>query len=204
MAPRKDMMGGWAPGDVCASSTDTNGKLPFHRALEAVASSSMFDEDVVHHGAGFDAMQTTDPASSITSTTVVSTEEETVCPRSEAIIYDNSKLEGTRVQIIHKLLQWHPRAIRVPFSNGRSPLLQAIAHGGSWHGTAENGYLGLLSLLWGHAPGQSLEIDPVTGLHPFMLAAAVPLPPERECEQTDTVFNLLRKDPQLVSGALRC
>lgn len=44
-------------------------------------------------------------------------------------------------------------------------------------------YLGLLSLLWAHAPEQSLEIDPVTKLYPFMLAAAVPFLSDRECEQ---------------------
>ena len=67
--------------------------------------------------------------------------------------------------------------------------------------------LGILQLLWTYAPEHSLEIDPITGLYPFMLAATIPLSnndnDENENEQVvDNVFNLLRKNPQLVCSGI--
>jgi len=217
VAPRQDDKG-WAPGDESAATLDNLGKLPIHRALEAVDFSSIFDEDIVHHGADFDGAEE-EPDTDIEDTTSRLTNSaamppatmivaaETVCPRMEAILYNNPKLESNRVQIIKKMLQWHPRAATAPFPNGRTPLVQAIAHGGSWHGSdPANDNLGLLRLLWGYAPEQSLDIDPITGLYPFMLAATIRYERnkrnEMEKAQTDTVYNLLRKDPQLVFGAL--
>ena len=208
---------GWAPGDECAGTLDTLGKLPLHRAMEAVYHTSIFDEDIVHHGAGFDSAQTsssdTDTKTQSSSSTLLPetqrnpvVADEIVCPRQDSIIYNNPKLENNRVQIIQKLLQWHKQAATTPFPNGRSPLTQAIIHGGSWHGSgAGDDSMGLLQLLWSYAPEQSLERDRITGLYPFMLAATISLPnalSRSEDEIVDNVYNLLRNDPQLVSGAL--
>lgn len=211
-APRRDD-NGWSPGDESAATPDNLGKLPMHRALEAVDSSSIFDEDIVHHGADFDCAEGPDTDiegstsclhGSVEATTI--TTAETACPRTEAILYNNPKLERNRVQIVNKLLKWHPRAATAPFSNGRPPLVQAIAYGGSWHGSdPDSNYLGVLQLLWECAPEKSLEADPLTGLYPFMLAATISTGQnDRHFEKThtDTVYNLLRKDPQLISGAL--
>ena len=206
---------GWSPGDECAGTSDTLGKLPLHRAMEAVYHTSIFDEDIVHHGAGFDSAQTspeTDTNTQSSSSKLLPetqrnlvVADEIVCPRQDSIIYNNPKLENNRVQIIQKLLQWHKQAATTPFPNGRSPLTQAIVHGGSWHGGAGDDSMGILQLLWSYAPEQSLERDRITGLYPFMLAATISLPnalSRSEDEIVDNVYNLLRKDPQLVSGAL--
>ncbi|KAL7541430.1 hypothetical protein ACHAXR_012271 [Thalassiosira sp. AJA248-18] len=210
---------GWLPADLSAATSDNLGMLPMHRAMEALDLFSIFDEDIVHHGADFDASHLESsakmpPAKAIPATTVVAAE--TVCPRAEAILYNNPKLEKNRLQIVEKLLQWHPLAASTLFRNGRTPLIQAIAHGGSWHqlgyyngdSDSDSNDMGLLHLLWGYAPEQNLIIDPMTGLHPFMLAAAIPTELtkrnrlEHDHDVVDTVFNLLRKDPQLVAGGL--
>mmetsp|Transcript_44587 Transcript_44587/g.94877 ORF Transcript_44587/g.94877 Transcript_44587/m.94877 type:complete len:192 (-) Transcript_44587:283-858(-) len=188
-----------------------------HRAMEAVDSSSIFDEDIVHHGAGFDSDEkdsASQPPTKIPPATMVLAAE-AVCPREDAVLYNNPKLEKNRVQIMKKMLCWYPKAARTPFSNGRMPLIKAIAHGGTWHpmgyqcvgGDLSDDNVGVLQLLWGYAPEQIMEIDPVTKLYPFMLAAATPTRRNRNgntCERdvTNTTFCLLRKDPQLVAGAL--
>ena len=183
-----------------------DGLTPMFVALSKLVQVAV-DEDIVHHGAGFDTAETpseTDTKTQAQNNSVVA--DEMVCPRQDSIIYNNPKLENNRVQIIQKLLQWHKQAATTPFPNGRSPLIQAIVHGGLWHGSiAGNDIMGLLQLLWKYAPEQSLERDRTTGLYPFMLAATISLPnasSRTENEIVDNVYNLLRKDPQLVSGAL--
>ena len=150
----------------------------------------IFDVDIVHHGADFDT-DTKEIASHLKSSAIMPQAKipiatmivaaETVCPRDHAMFYNNPKLEKNRVQIITKILRWHPQAATAPFFNGRTPLIQAIAHGGTWHqmgyhngvSDSDNDDLGVLQLLWGYAPEQTLEIDPVSGLYPFMLAATI-------------------------------
>ena len=221
VSPRTDDRG-WSSGDVCASTPDTKGKWPLHRAMESVCSSSIFDEDIVHHGINFDnkdddkvsfaptdtkipAVASSKRNDDSQTTSIVSTAE-MVCPREDAIIYNNPKLERNRVQVISQLLQWHPKLATIPFpNNGRVPLIQAIAYGGNWHIESDKYKLGILQLLWTYAPEHSLEIDPITGLYPFMLAATIPLSnnDENENEQVvDNVFNLLRKNPQLVCSGI--
>jgi hypothetical protein len=173
---------GWFPGDVCAATKDNDGKLPFHRALE---------------GGGVGV----------------------VIPSSIRIEEASPKLERNRLHIVQKLLRWYPLAASTALPNGRSPLVHAIAHGGAWHGigdsttttttTANDAHLGLLQLLWRNFPEQSLDIDPVSGLYPFMLAATIVLPAEglssrlgRDRIVLENVYNLLRKDPQLISLGL--
>ena len=112
----------------------------------------------------------------------------------------------------------------------RSPFLQAIAFGGSWWCTIKaddcnnvrgggggtihdenddvDNYMGLVQLLWrmNHHPGEIIsKRDEVTGLYPFMLAGASSCDADNSDDDTtvvDTTYNLLRKDPQLVAGAL--
>jgi len=203
--------GTWTPGDTCAATLDSSGKLPLHWALEAIDTCSMFDEDIVHHSASFDSsssdtIQTNRKISDgvTPADTQAITNTELICPREDAVIYTNTNLEQNRVLIVGKLLKWHPKAASTPFpNNGRSPLVQAIAHGGRWHGNYNgNDYLGLLQLLWTHAPEESLKQDGITSLYPFMLAATIqPNDDTHDCEIVDNVFNLLRKDPQLISGS---
>jgi len=181
---------------------DSSGKLPLHRALEAVDTCSMFDEDIVHHGVDFDSSSSGTIHTKISGGAITNTE--IICPRKDAVIYNNTNLEQNRVLIVSKLLKWYPKAASTPFpNNGRSPLVQAIAHGGRWHGNYEgNDYLGLLQLLWTHATEESLKQDPITGLYPFQLAATIqPNDDTHDIEIVDNVFNLLRKDPQLISGS---
>ena len=112
----------------------------------------------------------------------------------------------------------------------RSPFLQAIAFGGSWWCTIKaddcsnnqrggggtihdenddvDNYMGLVQLLWrmNHHPGEIIsKRDEVTGLYPFMLAGASSCDVDNSDDDAtvvDTTYNLLRKDPQLVAGAL--
>ena len=192
---------GWFPGDVCAAMKDDEGKLPFHRALEDV-------------GGEVD--------SSSTICNYKSTEGSSFSSSNNNNFH--RKLERNRVQIIQKLLRWYPEAARTALPNGRSPLLHAIAQGGAWHrigsstsnyNTFTNGaneketdsHLGLLQLLWRYSPEQSLEIDPISGLYPFMLAATVRLTEKQFSRQerlgqervvVENVYNLLRKNPQII------
>ncbi len=72
-------------------------------------------------------------------------------------------------------------------------------------------YMGLVQLLWrmNHHPGEIIsKRDEVTGLYPFMLAGASSCDAcdvdnsDDDATVVDTTYNLLRKDPQLVAGAL--
>jgi hypothetical protein len=184
-----DAAGRWFPGGAaCAATADDLGRLPLHRALEAAdaSPSSSFEEDAARddrHGA----------------------EEDVRSRAGGAASYGDPRLQRNRARIIKTLLRWHPRAAAMPFPDGRLPLVHAVVRGGSWH-TADfhNGNVGLLQLLWTHSPEQSLEVDPLSGLYPFMLAATVPAGRHNRNahEVVENVYNLLRKDPQLVSGAL--
>ncbi|KAL7526977.1 hypothetical protein ACHAWF_001989 [Thalassiosira exigua] len=207
---------GWVAADLSAASTDTLGTLPLHRAMEATDMHSCTDNDADHDGEGSDYDNSTStPAASgetFASTTIVAADANHHVGAD--VLYNNPQHEHNRVQIIEKLLRWHPKAATTPFFNGRSPLIQAIAHGGTWHqmGYRKNcvvdcdRHKGLLQLLWEYAREQFLEKDPITGLYPFMLAATIrtsrdrPKRLERERDRVDTVYNLLRVDPQFVAG----
>eukprot|EP00804_Cyclotella_cryptica_P005171 CCRYP_014227-RA/>CCRYP_014227-RA protein AED:0.36 eAED:0.80 QI:0/0/0/1/1/1/2/0/441 len=122
---------------------------------------------------------------------------------SPLIGYQNQKLETNRNEIIKTLLSWYPKAAGEPFPNGRSPLCEAIGRGGYWHSIADPitdpDASGLIQILYNHAPDQLLERDTVTGLFPFMLAAAtVPSLGGSQTGVLDTIYNLLRNDPQPV------
>ncbi len=206
--------GRWFPGNACAATADDLGRLPLHRALETVeaSSSAAFEEDVARDD-GDDCFGVEDESEAIPAKVApppaeddASATVEIVRPRAAgASSYGDPRLQRTRARIVDTLLRWHPGAAAMPFPDGRSPLVHAVACGGSWH-TSDfyNGNVGLLQLLWTHSPEQSLEVDPVSGLYPFMLAATVPVGwhNRNAHEVVENVYNLLRKDPQLVSGAL--
>ena len=198
-------------GEACAATADVFGRLPLHRALECgtnVSKSWTFEAIVLFDDDG-DSYVETDVVSEFIDATVtgadssvISSIDETVRMRwtSRTALEGYPRAQKYRARIVKTLLKWHPRAAAIHFPNGRSPLVHAIANGGSWH-TADFHYgnMGLLQLLWTHAPEQSLETDPITGLYPFMLAATVS---DGRIEAVDNVYNLLRKDPQIVSCAL--
>jgi hypothetical protein len=206
-----DDAGACFPGNACAATADDLGRLPLHRALEAT-----FDEDAMLDGCDFDdcaeddsetiTMSPIRPAEAEADASASVPIAETVRRREAgAALYGNPRLQRNRARIVETLLKWHPRAAAIPFPDGRSPLVRAIATGGSWHcADFYNGNVGLLQLLWAHSPEQSLEIDPLSGLYPFMLAATVPVGrhSRNEYEVVENVYNLLRKDPQLVSRSL--
>ena len=220
----------WFAGDACAATADDLGRLPLHRALEASddassSSSSAFEEDVARddddgydgdcHCGGED-----DESGAIPATVArpphaeadASATVEIVRPRaaagapSSSSSYGDPRLQRNRTRIVDALLRWHPGAAAMPFPDGRSPLVHAVARGGSWHTSdSRNGNnAGLLQLLWTRSPERSLEVDPVSGLYPFMLAATVHVGRQSRNahEVVDNVYNLLRKDPQLVSCAI--
>ena len=71
-------------------------------------------------------------------------------------------------------------------------------------------YIGLVQLLWGLNAGQTTsKRDDVSGLYPFMLAAATATTTATTLDGcrddrllVDTTYNLLKKDPELVTSAL--
>jgi len=66
----------------------------------------------------------------------------------------------------------------------------------------------LVQVLWRLNPGETSKSDKVSGLYPFMLAATTATRMvccDNSDELTlviDTMYNLLRKDPELVTRAL--
>ena len=218
----------WFTGDACAATADDLGRLPLHRALEAAddasssSSSSAFEEDVARDDDGDDGdchYGAEDGESGAIPATVArpphdkadaSATVEVVRPRaaagaSSSSSYGDPRLQRNRTRIVDALLRWPPGAAAMPFPDGRSPLVHAVARGGSWHTSDfRNGNnAGLLQLLWTRSPERSVEVDPVSGLYPFMLAATVPVGrhSRNALEVVENVYNLLRKDPQLVSCA---
>ncbi len=68
-------------------------------------------------------------------------------------------------------------------------------------------YMGIVQLLWRMNAGQTTSTkDDVSGLYPFMLAAATATMSLGDSHNdrllVDTTYNLLKKDPELVTGAL--
>eukprot|EP00984_Skeletonema_dohrnii_P028390 scaffold18371_cov78-Skeletonema_dohrnii-CCMP3373.AAC.1 len=97
----------------------------------------------------------------------------------------------------------------------RSPFLQAIAFGMTWWHTVNTAncneedhnddYMGLVQLLWRLNAGQiTSNRDEVSGLYPFMLAAATATTTVDDCRNdtlmVDTTYNLLKKDPELLAA----
>ncbi|CAB9517471.1 expressed unknown protein [Seminavis robusta] len=117
---------------------------------------------------------------------------------------------------VEQLLQAYPQAAREQWK-GRSPFVQAIASGYFWStatassknsnkksNSTNNNTKGPLQLLWQAAPESLAEMDPVTKLCPVQLASAtfaaysVRISPQEHVLQLDTIYNLLRANPQVL------
>ena len=95
---------------------------------------------------------------------------------------------------IDVLPQLYPEAAQASLSNGRLPLHWALESGKTW---GEKDYLAIRKLVESYPNGVTV-VDPVTGLAPFMMAAAAACKdPESSVE---TTFMLLRLDPAQVLG----
>ena len=122
------------------------------------------------------------------------------CNSNNVRTTQNHNLEMNRNQMIETLLNWFPKGAGEHFPNGRTSLCEAIARGGHWHASTEvklKGYTsnGVIKLLYEHAPDKLLERDATTGLYPFMLAA-ISSTDNKDTGAIDTIYNLLRRDPQ--------
>jgi hypothetical protein len=122
------------------------------------------------------------------------------------------QLVHQRTYFVERLLEEDPSSASFPFpGTNRSPFMEAIDSGLHWHipsvlvdRKSESSDImkqGPLQALWKCAPGALYETDPVTGLPPFMLAAAVqPTDPaeadENDIFQLDSIYSLLRLYPQ--------
>jgi len=69
-------------------------------------------------------------------------------------------------RIVARMLRYYPESVRVRIATtGRLPLHEAIANGHRWQGGVRD--------LFAAAPELLAQRDPVSGLHPFQLAAAI-------------------------------
>ena len=201
----------WVPADSSAAVPDGKGRLPLHRALEAEdRSSSAFDDDEGLGRRGFYELDDPErrPAEYVIEGPRAGERAASHCR------YNNPMLERNRARIVAKLLRWHPGAASVPFPNGRSPFVQAVANGATWSPAGTPSRDGssderdrestgsLLRLLWRHAPGSLAETDPITGLSPFMLAATV-VGHADDRNAVDATYGLLRNEPELIAGGIR-
>ena len=107
----------------------------------------------------------------------------------------------------------------------RTPLLQAIASGWFWHATTAasrnsktNNNVGPVQAIWQNAPEGITQVDPVTGLAPILLAATstwsttlsqrsssqtlTPQETQEQILQLDTLFHLLRLNPQVLAECI--
>jgi hypothetical protein len=164
-------------GNVRSTMFDDQGRLPLHCALEV--------EDAINLLSTMDHSAKTDNDMILTTTKMES--------------YGSPMQQRNRFFIVQRLLEWYPQAAVIPYpSNGMSPIVYAIMHGAAWHCNDDDGD-GLLQLLLRHSPEQLLEVDSISGLYPFMLAATVvPIDDDKD-EHTvvENIYNLLRTDPEL-------
>ena len=204
----------WTPADVCAATPDRiTGKLPFHVAMEARPFSFDLKSDD-----GEDRLKQKHTADN---------------PRLEGnrikIIKKLLTWYPDAANVPFKLMKCENDTSAVAASDNtpsysvqtenrirsRSPFLQSIAFGMTWWHTVNTAdfigedYIGLVQLLWGLNAGQSTsKRDDVSGLYPFMLAAATATTTATldGCHDdkllVDTTYNLLKKDPELVTSAL--
>ena len=203
----------WIPADASAAVRDGKGRLPLHRALEAEDRSSLAFGDEVsgdHVSCELDNPEPErGPDGSFAECQVENRAGKMTAPYCR---FNNPRLERNRARIVAKLLRWHPGAASIPFPSGRSPFVQAVAHGATWspagspsrdgpNGDDRGSTGSLLRLLWRHAPGSLAETDPVTGLSPFMLAATVVGHADKR-DAVDATYGLLRNEPELIASGI--
>ena len=201
----------WTPADICAATPDrTTGKLPFHVAMEARpfsfdSTTSVGEAEAVRYTA-------TNPRLEKNRIQMIK-KLLTWYPDAATVPFQLMKCanDTTAATVPHSDLS--ENKIR-----SRSPFLQAIAFGMTWWHTMNTAncneedhnddYMGLVQLLWRLNAGQiTSNRDKVSGLYPFMLAAATATTTaDDDCRNDtlliDTTYNLLKKDPELVTGAL--
>jgi hypothetical protein len=213
----------WTPADICAAIPDRKtGKLPFHVAMEArpfsFDSTSIIGEEGDEAGSRYTA---NNPQLEKNRIQMIKKLLKWYPDAANAPFYLMKKCDDVVANDASP-----SAAATAPYSESeknkmilrsRSPFLQAIAFGGSWwHSTKasncneeddDDNNMGLVQVLWRLNPGQTSTSDEVSGLYPFMLAAATATTTTTSREDVtlviDTTYNLLRKDPELVTGALR-
>lgn len=102
---------------------------------------------------------------------------------------DDDTANQSRVYIVSCMVEAFPNAARVNDCTGRYPIHYALSAGYKWND-------GLKQIFFA-APELVSSRDKRTGLFPFMLAAA------DECQCIDSIFILLRREPDLIR-AQRC
>ncbi len=204
------LVSSWTPADVCAATPDrTTGKLPFHVAMEA----RPFSFDLTSVGEEKQVKYTSDNPRLEKNRIQMIKKLLTWYPDAVTVPFQLMKCENdASVVAASDAIPHSKRKIR-----SRSPFLQAIAFGMTWwhkmntancneedHG---DDYMGIVQLLWRMNAGQTTSTkDDVSGLYPFMLAAATATTTLGDSHNdrllVDTTYNLLKKDPELVTGAL--
>ena len=121
-------------------------------------------------------------------------------PFDSSIQIDDTNIsnETNRNTMIETILTWDPSCARENYpSDGRSPLCKAIMCGDRWHAKSKKSGRtfedGVVKKLFESAPDKLGERD-VSGLYPFMMAATIPY--SDEIEIIETVYQLLRNNPQ--------
>jgi hypothetical protein len=222
----------WIPADICASTPDRRtGKLLFHIAMEArpflFDSTSIIegggDEKAVRYTANNHRLEKNriqmiqkllkwfpDAANvpfHLMKKCCVANNKSPSASASAAATTTTATPYSDQREKVEKIIR------------SRSPFLQAIALGGSWwHSLTaasdcnedhdDDNNMGLVQVLWRLNPGETSKSDKVSGLYPFMLAATTATRMvccDNSDELTlviDTMYNLLRKDPELVTRAL--
>jgi hypothetical protein len=131
-----------------------------------------------------------------------------VCRKSEGGRLSQQTTEEIlqrQAYFIEKLLELDPAAaVTVIPGTTRSTFCQAIVSGMHWNlSLHDQGRRGPLRSLFQHCPNVVEERDTQTGLYPFLLAAASAEADDNEedaCHELDTIFNLLRLNPQSIQG----
>lgn len=114
--------------------------------------------------------------------------------------------------LLERFMAMDPGSARLclPHLNkNRTVFHQAIASGWTWHSSTADGEPGPLQILFRASPGLLTQRDEETGLYPFQLAAAAASvelspsycyqEPQEELQVVDTIFQLLRKAPEVLT-----
>ncbi len=205
----------WTPADICAATPDRiTGKLPFHVAMEARPFS--FDLTSVVGEDRLKQKHTADNPRLERNRIQIIKKLLTWYPDAANVPFKLMKYENDTSTVAAGDNTPRYSAQTENRIRSRSPFLQAIAFGMTWWHTVNTAdfigedYIGLVQLLWGLNAGQTTsKRDDVSGLYPFMLAAATATTTATTLDGchddrllVDTTYNLLKKDPELVTGAL--
>ena len=109
-------------------------------------------------------------------------------------------LRNTILRVLETLRKIHPEAFQVSLSHGRLPLHWTLETGKVWDGWnrhCDNSIpVKAIPFLVDAYPNSVSVVDPITGLAPFMMAAAASSSyDEQSVSSIDTTYRLLRMDP---------